>query len=98
MLFICSIEDPSVILAVLNHLGIWLVKSTPPLKFAVKILLTDDFPSSYSPARKREVLIGQAKIKSKSRLLKRALLRSSLKCVSGCEPDLRPHGLRAPRI
>jgi hypothetical protein len=32
MRVISSIEDPSVIRAILNHMGIWLVRSRPPPK------------------------------------------------------------------
>jgi hypothetical protein len=34
MRIISSIEDPSVIRAILKHLGIWLVRSRPPLSRA----------------------------------------------------------------
>ena len=45
MRIISSIEDPSVIRAILDHLGIWIIKSRPPPKIhdppAAKYVMDD---------------------------------------------------------
>jgi hypothetical protein len=56
MRVISSIEDPSVIRDILNHLGLWLIRARPPPKICGKITLTPKILPLILPTQKRKFL------------------------------------------